>query len=285
VSRKGIILAGGSGSRLYPLTRATSKQLLAVYDKPMIYYPLGTLMLAGLRDVLIITTPHDRPQFEALLDDGSDWGMRLSYATQPEPGGIAQAFLVGAEYLDGDACTLILGDNIFFGHGLSSRLQESARRESGATIFGYPVRDPERYGVVEMDGKQRALSIVEKPAEPKSNLAVTGLYFYDGDVVEIARALQPSARGELEITDVNNAYLKRGDLQVEVLGRGMAWLDTGTHDSLLQANNFIETVESRQGLKVSCPEEIAWRMGYIDDEQLARLAGKNAYGDYLRGLL
>jgi glucose-1-phosphate thymidylyltransferase len=285
VSRKGIILAGGSGSRLYPLTRATSKQLLAVYDKPMIYYPLGTLMLAGLRDVLIITTPHDRPQFEALLDDGSDWGLRISYATQPEPGGIAQAFLVGAEYLDGDACTLILGDNIFFGHGLSSRLQESARRESGATIFGYPVRDPERYGVVEMDGRQRALSIVEKPAEPKSNLAVTGLYFYDGDVVEIARALQPSARGELEITDVNNAYLKRGDLQVEVLGRGMAWLDTGTHDSLLQANNFIETVESRQGLKVSCPEEIAWRMGYIDDEQLARLAGKNAYGDYLRSLL
>ena len=284
MSRKGIVLAGGAGSRLYPLTKATSKQLLAVYDKPMIYYPLGTLMLAGMREILIITTPRDRTQFEALLGDGSDWGISLSYATQPEPGGIAQAFLIGADFLDGSPSALILGDNIYFGHGLSGRLQEIAQR-SGATVFGYPVRDPQRYGVVEMDEEQRAVSIVEKPQEPKSNLAVTGLYFYDADVVEVARGLEPSARGELEITDVNNVYLRRGELNVEVLGRGTAWLDTGTHESLLAASNFIETVEMRQGLKISCPEEIAWRMGLIDDGQLARLADQGPYGDYLKELL
>jgi glucose-1-phosphate thymidylyltransferase len=277
-------LAGGAGSRLYPLTKATSKQLLAVYDKPMIYYPLGTLMLAGMREILIITTPRDRAQFEALLGDGSDWGISLSYATQPEPGGIAQAFLIGADFLDGSPSALILGDNIYFGHGLSGRLQEIAQR-SGATVFGYPVRDPQRYGVVEMDEEQRAVSIVEKPQEPKSNLAVTGLYFYDGDVVDVARSLKPSPRGELEITDVNNAYLERGELNVEVLGRGTAWLDTGTHESLLAASNFIETVEMRQGLKICCPEEIAWRMGLIDDGQLARLADQGPYGDYLKELL
>jgi len=290
VKRKGIILAGGAGSRLWPLTKASSKQLLPVYDKPMVYYPLGTLMLAGLRDICIITTPQDRPQFEALLGDGSDWGLTLHYETQPEPGGIAQAFLIAADFLAGDPCTLVLGDNIFFGHGLSKRLQDIAQREKGATVFGYPVRDPERYGVVELaegehNKRGQALSIVEKPKQPRSNLAVTGLYFYDRDVVEIARGLTPSARGELEITDVNNAYLERGDLSVEVLGRGMAWLDTGTHESLLQANNFIETVESRQGLKICCPEEIAWRMGFIDEAQLRSLAPENDYGDYLRGLL
>jgi glucose-1-phosphate thymidylyltransferase len=284
VSRKGIVLAGGAGSRLYPLTKATSKQLLAVYDKPMIYYPLGTLMLAGMREILIITTPRDRAQFEALLGDGSDWGISLSYATQPEPGGIAQAFLIGADFLDGSPSALILGDNIYFGHGLSGRLQEIAQRP-GATVFGYPVRDPQRYGVVEMDEEQRAVSIVEKPQDPKSNLAVTGLYFYDADVVEVARGLEPSARGELEITDVNNAYLRRGELNVEVLGRGTAWLDTGTHESLLAASNFIETVEMRQGLKICCPEEIAWRMGHIDDAQLARLADQGPYGEYLKELL
>jgi len=281
---KGIVLAGGSGSRLWPLTKAASKQLLPVYDKPMVYYPLGTLMLAGIREILVITTPHDRPRFEELLGDGRAWGLALSYAEQPEPGGIAQAFLIGAEFLAGSPCALILGDNIFFGHGLSKRLQEIAKRDDGATVFGYPVKDPQRYGVVEMDGHRGAVSIEEKPANPRSNLAVTGLYFYDGDVVDIAGSLEPSARGELEITDVNNAYLQRGDLEVEVLGRGTAWLDTGTHASLLAANNFIATVEERQGLKICCPEEIAWRMGFIDDARLRELAADNAYGDYLRSL-
>jgi glucose-1-phosphate thymidylyltransferase len=287
-NRKGIILAGGAGSRLHPLTRATSKQLLPVYDKPMIYYPLGTLMLAGIRDVLIITTPRDQERFEALLGDGAGWGISLSYAAQPEPGGLAQAFLIGADFVGSESCALILGDNIFFGHGLSNRLQGISARESGATVFAYPVRDPERYGVVEIGADGRAQSIVEKPESPTSNLAVTGLYFYDNDVLGIARELRPSARGELEITDVNRAYLARGDLSVETLGRGMAWLDTGTHESLLQANNFIATVEQRQGLRVSCPEEIAWRMGYIDDAQLARLAdelGSSDYGQYLRALV
>ena len=283
--RKGIILAGGAGTRLYPLTRATSKQLLPVHDKPMVYYPLGTLMLSGVRDILIITTPRDRAQFEELLGDGSHWGLSLQYAEQPTPGGLAEAFLIGAPYIGGDRVALILGDNIYFAHGLSSRLQSIAARQSGATVFAYPVRDPSRYGVVELDGEGRAISIVEKPAAPRSNLAVTGLYFYDNRVVDIARDLERSPRGELEITDINRAYLDDGSLSVEILGRGAAWLDTGTHESLLQATNFIATVERRQGLKISCPEEIAWRMGLIDDEQLASLAraiGDGEYAAYLR---
>ncbi len=287
-ARKGIILAGGSGTRLYPITRATSKQLLPVYDKPMIYYPLSTLMLAGIRDILVITTPRDEPSFRALLGDGAPWGIRLQYATQPRPEGIAQAFLIAESFLAGAPVALILGDNIFFGQGLSRRLQEISARTEGATVFTYRVRDPERYGVIELDGDGGPRAIVEKPKEPKSNLAVTGLYFYDSGVCPIARRLKPSARGELEITDVNAAYLARGALRVEQFGRGMAWLDTGTCESLLQATNFIETVEARQGLKVACPEEIAWRMKFIDDGQLVRLAaeaGSCAYGQYLKGLL
>ncbi|WP_292757828.1 MULTISPECIES: glucose-1-phosphate thymidylyltransferase RfbA [unclassified Methylophaga] len=288
MSRKGIVLAGGSGTRLYPVTQSICKQLLPVYDKPMIYYPLATMMLAGMRDICIISTPQDTPRLEQLLGDGSKWGLNLQYIVQDKPEGIAQAFTLGADFIGDDDCALVLGDNVYYGHDLADMMQDADNNKEGATVFAYPVSDPERYGVVAFDENGKALSIEEKPTKPKSRYAITGLYFYDNQVVDIARNLKPSARGELEITDVNQAYLDNGQLNVQVMGRGMAWLDTGTHDSLLDASMFIQTLEQRQGLKVMCPEEIAYRMGYINDEQLELLAQpllKSGYGKYLLNLL
>ncbi len=288
IKRKGIILAGGSGTRLYPATIAVSKQLLPVYDKPMIYYPLSTLMLAGIRDILIISTPQDTPRFEQLLGDGSRWGLNLQYAVQPSPDGLAQAFLIGADFIGNDPCALVLGDNLFYGHDFASLLAAANAQTQGASVFAYPVHDPERYGVVTFDANGKAIELVEKPTEPKSRYAVTGLYFCDNDVIDIARSIKPSARGELEITDVNNEYLRRGKLNVQIMGRGYAWLDTGTHESMLEASTFIQTIESRQGLKVACPEEIAYRRGWIDAAAIVALAkplAKTGYGQYLLSML
>jgi glucose-1-phosphate thymidylyltransferase len=286
--RKGIVLAGGAGSRLHPATLAVSKQLLPIYDKPMVYYPLTTLMLAGIRDVLLISTPHDTPRFEQLLGDGRQWGIDIRSAVQPSPDGLAQAFVIGETFISGHPSALVLGDNVFYGHDLAAALGAAAAKRRGATVFAYPVHDPERYGVVEFDTNQRAISLEEKPQKPRSRYAVTGLYFYDARVVEVAKSLRPSPRGELEITDVNKQYLAWGDLDVQVMGRGHAWLDTGTHESLLEASQFIQTIEKRQGLRIACPEEIAWRRRWIDDAQLERLAGplaKSGYGQYLLDLL